>query len=102
MMLLLVRASVANQTLTHEYPFLLIITNPFKLQYERVAIEAWFQKQMNEIAVAIQTFGSNSSQARAMTERGILSPMTHMKMAHLNLIPNHMLRSMAQEYAKQY
>ena len=66
--------------------------------YERIAIESWFQKQSAEIATTKQTFGSDSSQAREIIERGVLSPMTLSKMAHLNLTPNHVVRTLAKEF----
>ena len=67
--------------------------------YERTAIEEWFQKQQAEIVEAqVQlATGSNSEQAKAIVERGVLSPLTATKMPHLNLTPNHAVRTMARE-----
>lgn len=67
--------------------------------YERAAIEMWFQKQQAEISVAMRqlSMGSNSQQALAIVQRGVLSPLTHEKMAHLHLIPNHALRALAKD-----
>jgi hypothetical protein len=67
--------------------------------YERAAIEMWFQKQQAEILVAMRqlSMGSHSQHALAIVQRGVLSPLTHAKMAHLHLIPNHALRTMARD-----
>ena len=68
--------------------------------YERSAIEAWFQKQTSEVAEAQQqmaTVGSDSQRAREIIQRGVLSPMTHSRMEHLALTPNHALRTMAKD-----
>jgi hypothetical protein len=67
--------------------------------YERAAIETWFQKQQAEILLAMRqlSMGSRSQQALAIVQRGVLSPLTHAKMAHLHLIPNHALRTLAKD-----
>lgn len=70
--------------------------------YERVAIETWFRKQRNEIMAAKQqmtTVGGDSQRAKAIVERGVLSPLTHSQMPHLVLTPNHALRTMARDAA---
>jgi hypothetical protein len=70
--------------------------------YERSAIEAWFQKQTAEVAAAQQqmaTVGSDSQRAREIIHRGVLSPMTHSRMEHLALTPNHAVRTMAKDSA---
>jgi hypothetical protein len=67
--------------------------------YERAAIEMWFQKQQAEIILAMRQLstGSHSQQALAIVQRGVLSPLTDTKMAHLHLIPNHALRTLARD-----
>lgn len=67
--------------------------------YERAAIEAWIHKQTSEVAIVQESFGRHSQQARDMVERGVLSPMTNMRMSHLNLTPNHVVRSLARDFA---
>lgn len=70
--------------------------------YERAAIEAWFDKQYSEVIAAKQqmdTVGGDSQRARRIMDRGVLSPMTHAKMQHLNLTPNHAVRTMAKDVA---
>jgi hypothetical protein len=63
--------------------------------YERVAISEWIQKQQAELDAAR---GNDSQQARAILERGVLSPMTHTKMPHLNLTENRSVRIMARDF----
>ena len=67
--------------------------------YERGAIDTWFRKQSAEIVAARQQIASGygSLQARAIIDRGVLSPMTHSKMAHLGLTSNHSMRTMARD-----
>lgn len=70
--------------------------------YERSAIEAWYQRQNSEVIAAQQqmaTVGSDSLRAREIIERGVLSPMTHARMEHLALTPNHAVRTMAKDSA---
>ena len=69
--------------------------------YERVSIDAWYRKQSSEIAAAKQQIasGSDTQQARAIIERGVLSPLTHEKMPHLNLTPNYNVRNLARTFA---
>lgn len=69
--------------------------------YEHAAIDAWFRKQQMEIAAARQQIsgGNDSQQARAIIDRGVLSPMTHSKMPHLNLTPNLNVRIMARDFS---
>jgi hypothetical protein len=70
--------------------------------YERAAIEMWFQKQQAEIFLAMRelSMGSHSQQSHAIVQRGVLSPLTHAKMAHLHLIPNHALRTLARDASR--
>jgi hypothetical protein len=70
--------------------------------YEHAAIDAWFRKQQGEIAAANQEIsrGQDSQQARAVVERGVLSPLTHSKLPHLTLMPNHNVRNLARAFAK--
>jgi len=67
--------------------------------YERNAIEAWYQMQQAELSVAVQelTRDPNSHRAKAILDRGVLSPVTHVKMNSLELIPNHAIRAMARD-----
>jgi len=70
--------------------------------YERAAIEEWFEKQTTQVIEAKQqmaTVGADSQRARGIIERGVLSPMTHSQMLHLNLTPNHAVRTMARDAA---
>ena len=66
--------------------------------YERVAIQAWFQKQVSKIEATKQMFGLHSPQAQAVMRRGVQSPITHLRLPHLFLTPNHAMRSMAQAF----
>lgn len=70
--------------------------------YEHAAIDAWFRKQQGEIALAKQQIsgGNDSQQARAIIERGVLSPLTHSKLPQLNLTQNHNVRNLARAYAR--
>ena len=70
--------------------------------YEHAAIDAWFRKQQGEIAIANQEIsrGNDSQQARAIVERGVLSPLTHSKLPHFTLTPNHNVRNLARAFAK--
>jgi hypothetical protein len=67
--------------------------------YERAQIAAWFRKQQKQIEDAKRAIvsGSDSQQARAIIERGVLSPLSHEKMTSLNLVPNNAVRTMAKD-----
>lgn len=69
--------------------------------YERAAIDAWFRKQQKEMLTAKQQIsgGNDSQQARAIIERGVLSPMTHSTIPNLNLTPNLNVRNLARDFA---
>ena len=68
--------------------------------YSKAAIEMWIQRQRSECQEAIQILRSdpNNKQARAVAERGILSPLTHQPLPNPDmLVPNHNVRQMARE-----
>ena len=68
--------------------------------YSKAAIEMWIQRQRSECQEAIQILRSdpNNKQARAVAERGILSPLTHQPLPNPGmLVPNHNVRQLARE-----
>ena len=68
--------------------------------YSKAAIEMWIQRQRSECQEAIRILRSdpNNKQARAVAERGILSPLTHQPFPNPDmLVPNHNVRQMARE-----
>jgi len=69
--------------------------------YEHVAIDAWVRKQQAEVVAAKEQIarGNDSKQARAILDRGVLSPLTHLKLSHLKLTPNRNVRVMARDFA---
>lgn len=62
--------------------------------YERAFIEEWIRKQQAEVDATKQQLsqGNDSQKTRAIIDRGVLSPLAHMKLAYLALVPNHAVR----------
>ena len=68
--------------------------------YSKAAIEMWIQRQRSECqeAIRILHMDPNNKQARAVAERGILSPLTHQPLSNPDvLLPNHNVRQLARE-----
>lgn len=68
--------------------------------YSKAAIEMWIQRQRSECqeAIRILHMDPNNKQARAVAERGILSPLTHQPLPNPDvLLPNHNVRQLARE-----
>ena len=70
--------------------------------YERTCIEAWYLRQRTEVERAIRIVRTNpeNSSARAIVERGVLSPITHERVKNMNLLQNSAVRSMARDVAR--
>ena len=70
--------------------------------YERTCIEAWYLRQRTEVERAIRIVRTNpeNSSARAIVERGVLSPITHERVKDMNLLQNLAVRSMARDVAR--
>lgn len=68
--------------------------------YSKAAIEMWIQRQRSECqeAIRILRMDPNNKQAKAVAERGILSPLTHQPLPNPDmLVPNHNVRQLARE-----
>ena len=68
--------------------------------YSKAAIEMWIQRQRSECQEAnrILHMDPNNKQAKAVVERGILSPLTHQPLPNPDvLLPNHNVRQLARE-----
>lgn len=72
------------------------------MTYERSAIQMWFERQRSEVEAAQRGLMADptSQRARSIVERGVLSPVSHIKMPSLSLIPNLALRTMARDVAR--
>ena len=70
--------------------------------YERTCIEAWYLRQRTEVERAIRIVRTNpeNSSARAIVERGVLSPITHERVKNMDLLQNSAVRSMARDVAR--
>ena len=70
--------------------------------YELAAIAEWFEKQNMEVGAAKRQLaaGHNSKHAKAIVDRGIVSPVTRARTDNLALSANSAVRTMARNAAK--